>query len=132
MAGNSDRGIMLSPVNRAMTGPVPPIGAGSQEGVRALEEHPQRLHPELPISPLLSCKIIPELPWGFNARSRRCHPNAAKIIEPTGKKRGLHYAPSGSGRKEPGTGAYIDAEAPRIENRPERAFGTNGWAEICP
>jgi hypothetical protein len=29
-------------------------------------------------------------------------------------------------------GAYIDAEAPRIENRPERACGTNGWAVICP
>ena len=35
-------------------------------------------------------------------------------------------------RKEPGSGAYIDAEAPRIENRPERACGTNGWAVICP
>jgi hypothetical protein len=35
-------------------------------------------------------------------------------------------------REEPGTGAYIDTEGPRIENKLERACGTNGWAVICP
>ncbi len=58
--------------------------------------------------------------------------NAAKIIEPTGKERELHYARTGAGRGEPGTAVYIYTEGPRIENKPERTRGTNGWAVICP
>jgi hypothetical protein len=35
-------------------------------------------------------------------------------------------------REEAGTGAYIDTEGPRIENKLERACGTNGYTAICP
>ena len=35
-------------------------------------------------------------------------------------------------RKEPGTGAYIDAEGRRIENRLERVGGTYGRSVIWP
>jgi hypothetical protein len=73
-----------------------------------------------------SAKSSPELPERFNERIRDANPNAAKITEPTGKKSELHYVPSGSGQERPGTGAYIDTEGPRIENKPERACGTNG------
>ena len=48
------------------------------------------------------------------------------------RKRNYTVRPLALARKEPGTGAYIDAEGPRIENRLERACGTNGWAVICP
>jgi hypothetical protein len=41
------------------------------------------------------------------------------------KKSELHYGPRFC-QERPGTGAYIDTEGPRIENKPERACGTNG------
>ncbi len=69
----------------------------------------------------------PRTPRSFWRAEPRCHPNAAKITEPTGKEDGTTLcALSGSGQERPGTGPYIDTKGPRIENKPERACGTNG------
>jgi hypothetical protein len=75
----------------------------------------------------LSSDVPGRLASGVAMPSKR-----AKTIEPTDKEKGTALCVLGSGQEEPGTGAYIDAEGRRIENRPERACGTNGWAVICP
>jgi len=46
-----------------------PLVLGRKRFVRVCRSPPQRLYPELPISPLLSCKIIAELPSCFGQRS---------------------------------------------------------------
>ena len=110
-----------------------PIGARSQEVVRVLEEPSSETLPRTSNFAFIVLQNHPRTPQSCWRVEPQCLPNAAKIIEPTSKEKGTTpCAPLALSRKEPGTGAYIDTEGPRIENKLERACGTNGWAVICP
>lgn len=110
-----------------------PIGARSQEVVRVLEEPSSETLPRTSNFAFVVLQNHPRTPQSCWRAEPQCLPNAAKIIEPTSKEKGNYtMLPLALSRKEPGTGVYIDAEERRIENRLERACGTNGWAVICP
>ena len=110
-----------------------PIGARSQEVVRGFGvalrgDFTQNSHFRL----CCPAKSSPNSPGGVLPSEAAMPSNAAKIIEPLARKGNYAVRPLALAGREPGTGAYIDTEGPRIENTPERARGTNGWAVICP
>jgi hypothetical protein len=76
------------------------IGARLQEVARVLEEPLSETLPRTLNFASVVLQNHPNSP-GVLTSEAAMPSNAAKIIEPSGKKRELHYAPSGPGQERP-------------------------------
>ncbi len=110
-----------------------PIGARSHEVVKVLEEPSSETLPRTSNFAFVVLQNHPPNSPVVLARGAAM-PSKRGQDHRTNWQRKENYTmrPLALAREEPGTGAYIDTEGPRIENKLERACGTNGWAVICP
>ena len=129
MAGNSDTGIILSPVNRAArradSRPHWCSVARGREGFGGALFRDSTQNSQFRLC--CPAKSSPNSPVVL--ASGVAMPSKRGQDHRTNWQREGNYTtrPLTLARKEPGTGAYIDTEGSRIENRLERACGTNGW-----